>query len=531
MNFLLESLKNLNPIHNFKLLNKNIRNDILAGITVAIIALPLALAFGEVSGLGPEAGIIGAIFGGFLGGLFGGCNVSVSGPTAPTATQIAALMVIFSNQDGQPDLVAIFTIIFLSGLLMVIFSLMKIAKYIHYIPYSVVAGFMCGIGLIIIFDQTKYLFDNQSFNEIGIIFLPSLIIMLFWDSFKKNIRFFKNIPAPVFALLFGTIIVFLMDLETISIGDKMLNNKNSIFNFYIPDFDRLSSFLSPAFAIAGLVIIDSLLTCLISDNMIGIRHISSREVFGQGLANMLSGFFGGTTTATATMFTVSNIKFGAKTPLSSIIYAITLLGILLGLKSLVSIIPISCIAAILFKVGIDIMDYRVLPILRRLPIIDLTVFVIVILITVFYNLMTAVLIGVIFSTLGSIKFINSRQEHKINSFDKEYGIKNQKANSTIVLKPRGALFFGSIEPLIKLYHSTEKHKILIINMNEITNIDLSGLYAIEDIISRAKIYNRKVFIYGINQNIKRDLKKLNFIQNLGKENYFESEEDIISKIK
>ena len=537
MNFFIENLKNLNPYNNLKSIHTNIKNDIIAGIVVAIIALPLALAFGEMSGLGPIAGILGAVAGGIFGGLFGGSIVSISGPTAPTASQIAALMILFiSHQNNQPDIVAIFSIIFLSGLIMVIFSISNFSKYVHFIPYSVVAGFMCGIGLIVILSQINIFAINQLENDVLYVAIPCLIIMLLWNKIRQYITVFKNIPAPIITLFVGTIIAYFMNLNIPYIGDKMINNDSQeFFHLYIPDFKRLLDFLGPAAALAGLVIIDSLLTCLIADNLTSSKHSSSREIFGQGVANMASGLIGGVSTATATMFTVSNIKFGGKTPLSSIIYGITLLIILLGLKSLVSIIPIACIAAILIKVGIDILDYRVVPILQRLPLLDLFVFLIVMLITIFYNLIFAVIIGVILSVIGSIKFIRSKKNHRIISILDYYDIDDDQKikldNLKIkILQPRGALFFGSIQSLVETYNNITDYDILILDMNEISDIDLSGVYALEDIIKKLKNKNQKFFIFNTNSKIKKVIDNLNFIQNIGSDNFYNSKEIIISKI-
>ena len=382
--FIKSSFKEINPWQNIKSLHTNIREDVLAGITVAIIALPLALAFGEISQLGPVAGIWGAIAGGIVGGIFGGCLVGVSGPTAPKAAQIAAFMSVFViGTTNQPDLIAAFSIIFLSGVIMVGISLLKISRFIHYTPYPVVAGFMCGIGVIVILTQINGFVGLEAEKNIHDVFknlsvtlqninlealyvaIPSLIILFLWSTIEKKIRILSNIPAPLIALIIGTGIAYSMNLNIPYIGYKMSEANNSnIFIFYIPDLSRLSEFIGPAFALAGLAILDSLLSCIVADNMTGKRHSSDRETFGQGMANIAAGLLGGVTTATATMRTVANIKFGGKTPLAAIVHGLTLFAILYGLGFLVAVIPTACLAAILFKVGIDILDYRILPVLR-----------------------------------------------------------------------------------------------------------------------------------------------------------------------
>ena len=557
--FIKDGFNEINPWHNVKKIHTNIRGDILSGIMVAIIALPLALAFGEISQLGPIAGIWGAIAGGIVGGLFGGCLVGVSGPTAPKAAQIAAFMGAFViGNTNQPDLVAAFSIIFLSGLILVVISMLKISRFIHYIPYSVVAGFMCGIGVLVILTQINAFLGLESEKNIHSVFknfrytiqnmniealyvaIPSLSILFLWSSFERKIKFLKNIPPPLVALIAGTGIAYFMNLNIPYIGDKMVNTSSNVFSFYMPDLNRLSQFIGPAFALAGLAVLDSLLSCIVADNMTGIRHSSDRETFGQGMANMAAGLFGGVTTATATMRTVANIKFGGKTPLASIVHGLTLLAILLGLGFLVAAIPTACLAAILFKVGIDILDYRIIPVLRKIPRTDLFVFIIVLFFTIYKDLMIAVAIGVIFVIFRFIKeiklILESSFQHKIIPIsESKFILKEQSKEKIInlpisVLQPEGPLFFASVQTLIRIYNNAPSHKILIVDMSHITMVDLSGAYALEDLINTAKIKNIRVFVLNAKASVKEVLEKINFIENIGRDNYSDSKEFITSKI-
>jgi len=554
--FIKSIFKEISPWQNIRILHTNIMGDILSGITVAIIALPLALAFGEISQLGPVAGIWGAIAGGIVGGLFGGCMVGVSGPTAPKAAQIAAFMGFFViGTTNEPDLIAAFSIIFLSGLILVGISMLKISRFIHYTPYPVIAGFMCGIGMIVILTQINafvglkaeknihQVFENfghtiQNINvEALYVSIPSLLILLFWGIFEKKVKFLENIPSPLMALIVGTGIAYFMNLEIPYIGDKMgSETETKIFSIYLPDLTRLSEFMGPAFALAGLAVLDSLLSCKVADNLTGIRHSSDRETFGQGMANIAAGLFGGVTTATATMRTVANIKFGGKTPLASIVHGITLLAILLGLGFLVAAIPAACLAAILFKVGIDILDYRIIPVLRKLPITDLLIFITVLFITVYEDLMIAIIIGIIFALIRSLKEIKLTYHHKTIPLSKSDFIlegQNEKDLDKLpvsILQPQGSLFFGSIESLLNTYATVPKHKILIVDMSFITMIDLSGTYALEDLIKGAKTKNIEVFVFNANPYVKAIIEKIDFIKNIGKDYYKESKKSIISII-
>ena len=556
--FIKSIAKELNPWGNIKILHTNIKGDILSGIMVAIIALPLALAFGEISRLGPEAGIWSAIVGGIVGGLFGGCLVGVSGPTAPMASQIAMFMGVFViGTTNEPDLVAAFSIIFLSGLILVFISILKISRFIHYIPYSVISGFMCGIGAIVILTQinsfvgleseknTYDIFKNfrytiQNVNVYALyVAIPCLLILFSWDFLQKRFKSLLNIPSPLAALIIGTSIAFFMNLSIPYIGDKMnIAEQSKIFTFYFPDLSRIGEFIIPAFLLAGLAVIDSLLSCKVADNMTGLRHSSDRETFGQGMANMSAGLLGGISTATATTQTVGNIEFGAKTPLSTIVKGLTLLGVLLGLGYLLAVIPNACLAAILFKLGIDILDYRILPVLRKIPISDLFIFIVVLFITVYQNLMVAVSVGVIIAILKSLNELISKSNYKykiISILDLDF-VSNEKqkkaldALSVKVLQLNGPLFFGTTEQLISIYNNASNHKILIIDMSRLTMIDLTGIYLLEDIIKSQKLNKIEVFVINAKQNIRKVVEKVNFIENIGKEYYKDSTKSVVSAI-
>ena len=552
-------LNELSPKANVISLSKNIKGDTIAGITVGIIALPLALAFGEISQLGPIAGLWGAIAGGIIGGLFGGCLVGVSGPTAPKAAQIAAYMSLFViGNTNNPDLVAAFSIIFLSGLILVLISFARVSHFIHYTPYPVVAGFMCGIGVIVILTQLnafvgldvkKNIKDviinlSDTINSANIealyVSIPSLIILFLWPFFSKTILVLRKIPAPLTALVVGTSIAQIFNLDIPYIGDKMgSESANEIFSIYIPDLSRSIEFIVPAFALAGLAVLDSLLSCKVADNITGERHSSDRETFGQGMANMAAGLFGGVTTATATMRTVANIKFGGKTPLASIVHGLTLLAILLGLGSLVAKIPAACLAAILFKVGIEILDYRIMPLINKLPLKDLIIFCTVLFVTVYEDLMIAIAIGITFAVLSSLKDLKSVFKEKgdyqflnINNPDYKEGLKLKSSNYSIinVLSPSGPLFFGSVEKLIKSYNQIPSESNVIIDMKNITNIDLSGVFGLEDLIKLSQSQNRKVVIANMDENIKKSFNDLRAIERIGFANLCESTKEAVQKI-
>ena len=549
LSFILKQVHEISPWSNIKSLNKNIRGDFLSGITVAIIALPLALAFGEISQLGPIAGIWGAIAGGIFGGLFGGCLVGVSGPTAPKAAQISAFMGFFViGTSNQPDLVAAFSIIFLSGLILVAISFLRISRFIHFTPYPVVAGFMCGIGVIVIITQVnafvglevrKDIHDvilnlDNTIQNINIqalyVSIPSLFILFAWPQIGKKIEILSKIPAPLITLIVGTMMAYAMNLNIPYIGDKMDDSSVvNIFTLYVPDLNRTIEFIGPAFALAALAVLDSLLSCKVADNMIGIRHSSDRETFGQGMANMAAGILGGVTTATATMRTVANIKFGGKTPLASIVHGLVLFAILSGLGDVVAAIPNACLAAILFKVGIDIMDYRILPVLKKIPVIDLIVFVVVLFVTVYEDLMIAIAIGIVIALLGNLNQIKHAfkwsKMHELRPILKSEIFQENKNFSKLsklsinVLKPHGSVFFGSVEHLLKAYSNADKHQTLIIDMGSVEMVDLTGIYALEDLIKILQKKNIEVYITQIDSKIENIFEGIGFLETIGRDNF------------
>ncbi len=555
--FIKSSFKEINPWTNIQLLHTNIRGDILAGIIVAIIALPLALAFGEVSQLGAKAGMWSAVVGGLIGGLFGGCLVGVSGPTMPMASQIAVFGVVIGS--GSADLTSAFSIIFLSGLILTFFSILKISRFIYFVPYSAIAGFMCGIAAIVILGQInpfigiqdvdanrpiwviKNFFKSMQNMNINVLYVsvPSLFLLLIWPLIGKKNKFINKIPSPLPVLIIGSLIAYFIDLKTINPNYFIASiSGGGSLKIYTPDLSRITEYIGPAFVLASLAVIDSLLSCRVADTMTGTRHSSDRETFGQGMANMVSGFVGGISTATATTQTVGNITFGAKTPFATMIKGFVMLLVIVFLGKLVSYIPIACLAAILFKLGVDILDYRVLPVLKRLPITDLFIFCIVFFTTIFANLITAVGIGVLFATLRYFKEVihalKSSFKHTVISFsDSDLMIlKNQEIDHSFikVLRPEGPLFFGSVESLIKVYSLASKHKVLIVDMSLVSIVDLSGVYALEDLIKSAQRNNVEVLLFNPNPNVKEIMQRVNFIKNIGESKFVNSKEKLNSRI-
>ena len=330
---------------------------------------------------------------------------------------------------------------------------------------------------------------------------------------------------------------YTMNLNIPYIGDKMDNSSVvNTFTLYVPDLNRTIEFIGPAFALAALAVLDSLLSCKVADNMTGTRHSSDRETFGQGMANMAAGILGGVTTATATMRTVANIKFGGKTPLASIVHGLVLFAILSGLGDVVAAIPNACLAAILFKVGIDIMDYRIIPVLKKIPLLDLIVFLVVLFITVYKDLMIAIAIGIVIALLGNLKqlkqALKTSKKHEMSVISKSKIFQVNKELNDLsklpinVLKPHGSVFFGSVEHVLKAYSYADKHQILIIDMGSVEMVDLTGIYALEDFIITLNKKNVKVYITQLDSKIENVFEDIGFFESIGKD-YFSNDPHVI----
>ena len=351
----------------------NLRGDIFGGITAGIVALPLALAFGEASGAGPIAGMWGAIFVGFFAALFGGTGSQVSGPTGPMVVVFAG---VFASLSGRPELV--FAAVVLAGLIQVGLGFMKMGQYIRLVPYPVVSGFMSGIGCIIIALQVSRLFGHEpeapgtipALLEIGdavtapvwsalLIGASTLLVIFTWP---KSLATY--LPPPLAALIIGTVISLFVP------GAPILGDIPTGFpEFIMPAFSA-STFaivLEAAVILAALGAIDSLLTSLVADNMTRTRHDSDQELIGQGIGNTVAGLFGAIPGAGATMRTVINIRTGGQTRISGMLHSLLLLAIVISLAPLAKLIPHAALAGILIKVGYDIIDVAYLKRAHRGP--------------------------------------------------------------------------------------------------------------------------------------------------------------------
>lgn len=520
--FLKGSLAQINPKENFVGIFSNWKKDLMAGVTVAFIALPLALAFGVGSGLGAMSGLWGAIAGGLIGSLLGGSRIGVSGPTGPKMAQLAVIMLGYKLGDGSLDISYAFTIIFLSGVILAALSFLKVGRLIYYTPYSVIAGFMCGIGvLVIILEIDPLLGLPNAKNVMEVIktlpyalshFKPhslelsigTLGLLFAYPWVTKKVGFLKSIPAPLFAIVAGGLVANLAGLNVDYIGNIPLGFPA----LTVPNFSSyaFSDYFFPALSLAGLAVFDSLLTCLVNDNMSGEKHNSDRELFGQGVANMFAGMVGGLTTATATMRSVALYKSGGRTVLASFTHGVVLLAIAIFLGPVAAKIPLPCLAAILLKVGIDIIDYRVLPITHKLPLSDLIVFLTVFTVTVVEDLLVAMGIGMALACFRFVQEMTKVYRYELNKNVSEENI--VEASGVVTFSPKGPLFFGSVQKISEVLSSVQNKKLIKIDLSGVVFIDLSGAFALDDAIMGFKNRDIDVEVYSPNDDINKVLSKL-----------------------
>lgn len=553
----------------------NIKGDVFGGITAGIVALPLALAFGiqafsgidspEASSMGALAGLVGATLLGFFAALFGGTHSQISGPTGPM-TVITASIVSGAWASSQGNISAVILSMSLAGifcgLFQVIFGLIRIGKYVRYIPYPVLSGFMSGIGVIIILQQIYPIIGKKSpastldmiinfpaalADGVSVIALAlglaciSLIVLV--------PKVTKKVPATLVALIAVTVVSLLTNLDSsLTIGNIPAGLPMPFFTKVQLDgidwASVLEASLVPGLTLAGLGSIDTLLTSVVADNITKTKHNSNQELIGQGIGNAVAGLFCGLAGAGATMRTVVNVKSGGRTQISGMIHAVLLLAILLGLGSLVKYVPLSVLAGILITVGWGIIDFRGFKDILRIPKSDAFVMMVVFLMTVFVDLLTAVGIGMVIACVLFMKRAgdlveNSYSAKALDTFDKESPWEDEKdipeeiRNRIYIERLDGPIFFGSITGFQRVMHDIPTNlKIVIIRMRRVPFMDQSGVYAMETAIKDLQAQGIKVLMTIIQPQPRYMLEKHHIIPILiPEENTFETFEECTEYLK
>lgn len=525
-------------------------SDLTAGIIVAIIALPLSIALAIASGVSPEKGLHTAIIAGFIISFLGGSRVQIGGPTG-------AFMVIVFGIVTQYGLDGLIMATMMGGFMMVLMGVFKLGSVIKFIPYPITTGFTSGIALTIFSSQIKDFFGLQikhlpvEFIEkwqvyvesFGTIHLPTLgigvlalLIIIFWP--KK----FSKMPGSLIALIVTTAIVQLAGLDTMTIGQKFGELSSALPLPHLPAFslDKIRLLIAPAFTIALLGSIESLLSAVVADGMTGGKHRSNTELIAQGIANMASGLFGGIPATGAIARTAANIRNGAQTPVAGMVHAVVLLLILVLFMPLAKMIPLSALAAILIIVAYNMSEWREFIALLKSPKSDVIVLVITFLVTVLIDLVQAIEIGMVLASLLFMKRMADVTEiseltrdaaEDDDSFTPSFdsSILDRLPEGIQVYEINGPLFFGAVDKFLEIISQVDiKTDTLILRLRNVPSIDATAIHALKRIIKICSNHKIKLLLSGLKEQPRTILEKSGIVDQLGQECLFEFFEDALT---
>jgi len=507
---------------------KNWRNDLSGGLTAAVVALPLALAFGNAA-LGPGGaiyGLYGAIVTGFLAALFGGTPAQVTGPTGPMSVTVAgvvsslAAVGVSRELSGGELLPLVMAAVVIGGLFQILMGLLRLGRYITLVPYSVVSGFMTGIGVIILCLQIGPLLGIssrggvlESLQMVATDFSPEPAALVVGAAtllvvFCSPRRLSKLIPSPLLALVVITpLSLWLFPEQLPRIGTIPEGG----LTVTLPNWQQhWPVLLKAGLVLAVLGAIDSLLTSLVADNISPTRHRSDRELVGQGIANSVAGLLSGLPGAGATMRTVINIKSGGRTPLSGMTHSIVLLLLLLGAGPLAEGIPTALLAGILIKVGLDIIDWGFLRRAHRLSFKTALVMWGVLLMTVFWDLIGAVLVGMFVANLLTIESLTDHQLDTMHEDEaplsrEEEGLLNFCGDNLMLFRLKGPLSFGAAKGISERMMLVRQYRILLLDITNVPHLGVTASLAIERMVQEARKHDRQVLVAGAAGKVKRRL--------------------------
>ena len=518
---------------------KQLIKDIISGIIVAIIALPLSIALAIASGVGPEQGLYTTIIAGFFISFFGGSRVQIGGPTAAFVVIIYGIVASYGT-DG----LIVATI--LAGIILVIMGICRFGSLIKYIPYTITTGFTCGIAVTLFIGQLKDFFGmdiasvpsefldkvivyaknistiNLTATLIGLL---AVAIMLLWTKVTDKI------PGSLVAIVVTTAIAYFAKLPVNTIG-SVYGKLNSAFpSFHVPSItmNLMQQMISPAFTIAVLAAIESLLSAVVSDGMIGDTHKSNAELIGQGLGNIFSGFFGGIPATGAIARTAANVRNGGRTPIAGIAHCITLTIILLVLMPLAALIPMTTLAAVLLVVAANMADWSsFFRLCKNAPKSDIIVLVATFFLTVFFDLVVAIEIGVVLAALLFMKRMAETADIKAWKYTDSPDITPGEAeklreipHSISVFEICGPMFFAAADQLLGI-NSDHRTKAVVIRMRSVPAIDASAMKCLHELAERAKKKNIHLIFSHVNEQPMKVMKKDGFYELIGKKNFHEN---------
>ncbi|MEM1170742.1 MAG: SulP family inorganic anion transporter [Cyanobacteria bacterium P01_H01_bin.35] len=521
---------------------RNLKGDMFGGLTAAVIALPMALAFGVASGAGPAAGLYGAVLVGLFAALFGGTPTLISEPTGPMTVVMTAVIANLTAANPENGLAMAFTVVMLAGLFQISFGLLKLGKYITMMPYNVISGFMSGIGLILIILQIgpflgqaspkggvvgtiqniPNLLTNINPIETGLAALTVAIL------FSMPSKLKKLLPPPLVALVVGTIIsiVFFSDVDIRRIGEIPSGLPSLNLPYFTPDQLRLM--VVDAIVLAMLGCIDALLTSVVADSLTRTQHDSDKELIGQGLGNLASGLFGGIAGAGATMGTVVNINTGARSALSGITRAVILMVVVLGAGSLTAQIPMAVLAGIALQVGIKIIDWGFLKRAHSISWKSAIIMYAVIGLTVFVDLIAAVGIGVFIANVMTIDRLTQLKSDDVKAItdaddaiildNDEKELLDRAEGRILLFHLSGPMIFGVSKAISRQHTLLNNYEVLIVDLSEVPHMGVTSALAIENAIQETVDTGRNVFLVGASGSVKRRLEKLGVLNIVPSEN-------------
>jgi SulP family sulfate permease len=512
---------------------KQISSDIMAGIVVGIVALPLGIAFAVASGVSPEKGLITAIIAGFLVSFVGGSRVQIGGPTG------AFIIIVYGIVEKYGiDGLIISTV--LAGIILIIFGLLKLGALLKYFPHPLIVGFTSGIALVIFSTQIKdafglnidkvpsgfidkwgvYFSNIHNFN----IYATALTIITILITIYSS-KFIRKIPGSFIAIILITIVVQIFDIPVTTI-ESFFGDIPNKFSFTIPNIDlnNFSQYLLPAFTIAMLGSIESLLSAVVSDGMIGGNHRSNTELIAQGIANIVTPFFGGIPATGAIARTATNVKNGGRTPIAGITHAITLLLIMLFFGKWAKLIPMSCLAGILIVISYNMSEWRSFRSILKGSSFDIIILLSTFLLTVLVDLTVAIEVGIVLSALLFMKRM-ADIGGKIPP-DKDIDLIDDYSDlpkGVSVYEISGPLFFASAKQYTELLKDIGfKSKVLIIRMRHVPFVDSTGLHNLEEVIKTLHKSNVKIILSGVNNSVLKTIKEYQLVSLIDESNIFDS---------
>jgi len=503
---------------------ETLSKDILSGLIVGIVALPLAIAFAIASGVSPEKGIITAIIAGIIISSFGGSRVQIGGPTG-------AFIVIVYGIVQEFGINGLTIATFMAGIIIIGFGLARLGNLLKYIPYSLIVGFTSGIALIIFSSQINDFFGLhinkvpadfidkwgmyfENFDKVNVYAIAIAVVTIILTLFFQKIL--KKIPGSIIAILLSTILVKVFDIpvDTIESNFGEIPNHFSLPSFPNVDYETLKSLIQPAFAIALLGSIESLLSAVVSDSMIGGKHRSNMELIAQGTANIVSSIFGGIPATGAIARTATNIKNGGRTPIAGIIHALVLLAIMLLFAPYAKLIPLSCLAGILMVVAYHMSEWRQFKSILKGNRMDIIILLTTFFLTVIFDLVIAIEIGIVLSSFlfmkrmsesVQIQNISSENVNGEHLFDDEL---LDLPKDVLLYEINGPLFFGAARQFQETVINTNlQPKVIIIRMRYVPLIDATGYQSLKEIIRSYKSRGIKVILSGIREELINDFKK------------------------